>query len=65
MKTDPFHPQHEMISKTVRDWFHQPFEGSGYRAVRRPWGTYWDNSLVYPSQLQADGVEEFLADPTA
>ncbi len=62
MKTDPLHPQHEMITKIVMDWFPQPYEGSGYRAIRRPWGIYWDNCPDYPSQLQADGVEEFLAD---
>ena len=40
------HPQHSAIAAEVRGWFHNPYQGMGYRAERGRWGTYWSHGLV-------------------
>lgn len=56
------HPQHEQISRAVRDWFRLPFEGMGYRAVARPFGTYWNTGLVFPGPTAVDDPAGFQTD---
>jgi ribosomal protein S18 acetylase RimI-like enzyme len=50
------------IPQTIRDWFHGSFEGMGYRAERRRWGTYWSHGQVYAHGFPPEETEDFLAD---
>jgi GNAT superfamily N-acetyltransferase len=56
------HQAHDRVATIVRHWFHDPFEGMGYSAVPRQWGTYWSNFRVYVSGLQASEVGRFVDD---
>lgn len=56
------HSQHELIARAVRDWFRLPSEGMGYRAVARPYGTYWNTGFVYPGPAAVTDQDGFLAD---
>jgi ribosomal protein S18 acetylase RimI-like enzyme len=56
------HPNHNPIALTLWRWFHDPFEGIGYRAQKRPWGTYWSHGGVYCHDLPLDQAHAFLGD---
>jgi ribosomal protein S18 acetylase RimI-like enzyme len=58
----PRHPDHDQLASVVRDWFHLPFEGMGYRAERRRWGTYWNHGKVYTPGFPPAQMGAFLAD---
>jgi len=51
-----------MIRSYIRNLYHEPFEGMGYRAVKRKWGTYWNTDQVYTENIPHNKVEEFLDD---
>ena len=56
------HPQHDQVAQAVRAWFRETFAGMGYRSEVRPFGTYWNTGMVYPSPAAAGDLETFLAD---
>ncbi len=49
------HPAHDQLTPTVHNWFHLPYQAMGYLAEQQRWGTYWNNSMVYPQ------AESFLS----
>lgn len=59
------HAQHDQVARAVRAWFRQPFEGMGYRAELRSFGTYWSTGMVYPRHAAAADLPSFLADMRA
>jgi ribosomal protein S18 acetylase RimI-like enzyme len=56
------HLDHGNLVQVVRDWFHLLYQGMGYRAERRSWGTYWNNGHIYVVGFPPDQVKAFLAD---
>lgn len=50
------------LTAIVRGWFHDPYEGMGYRAEKRRWGTYWSHRQVYVAELPLEQVPAFLDD---
>ena len=50
------------LTAIVRSWFHDPYEGMGYRAEKRRWGTYWSHRQVYVAELPLEQVPAFLDD---
>lgn len=56
------HPDHDRLVNAVRDWFHLPFQGMGYLAEKRRWGTFWSNGRVYTLGVPLDKVSGFVAD---
>ena len=56
------HPDYKDLVSFVRKLYHEPFEGMGYRLVKRRWGTYWNINEIYTDRLPQDQVAEFLAD---
>ncbi|GAB4531773.1 MAG: hypothetical protein Kow0063_11450 [Anaerolineae bacterium] len=56
------HPEHHRIVQTVRNWFHLPFQGMGYLAEKRRWGTYWNNARIYTSGFPVAEVGPFMED---
>jgi membrane protease YdiL (CAAX protease family) len=61
----PRHSEHDRLVRAVWSWFHLPFEGMGYRAERRQWGTYWSTGQVYISHLPIDRVGDLVQDVRA
>ena len=56
------HSHHDELAQTVPGWFHLPYEGMGYRAEQRPYGTYWSTGMIYPTAVPPNQVEVLLAD---
>ena len=56
------HPDYKNLVSFVRNLYHEPYEGMGYRSVKRRWGTYWNTDEIYTERFPPDQVHEFLAD---
>lgn len=56
------HLDYKNLVSFVRNLYHEPYEGMGYRSVKRRWGTYWNNNEIYTERFPPDQVNEFLAD---
>ncbi|MEM7126074.1 MAG: GNAT family N-acetyltransferase [Chloroflexota bacterium] len=54
------HPHHEQIAMTIRNWFHNPMHRAGCRAEVRKLGTYWEHGAIYPNDLTAKELPDFL-----
>ncbi len=56
------HPHHNELSAVIRQWFHQPYSGMGYRAEKRRYGTYWSHGHVHTLGFPPGEAPAFLRD---
>jgi GNAT superfamily N-acetyltransferase len=56
------HRDYNAIAQAVRGWFFRPFQGMGYRAEERRWGTYWNHGHVQTLGFPPAQAEGFVRD---
>jgi len=56
------HPNHDQLIQVIKDLFHNSFQGMGYYAEKRRWGTYWNNGCIYTLGFPSNQVKDFLTD---